>query len=43
MACSIVITFAGKFGMIPPRVAVSIGVASTEAVDGVSIVLFEMT
>jgi hypothetical protein len=43
MACSIVITFAGRFGMIPPRIAVSIDVASTAPMDGVSIVLFEMT
>jgi hypothetical protein len=43
MACSMVITFAGRFGMMPPRTAVSIDVASTGVVDGVSIVLFEMT
>jgi hypothetical protein len=42
MACSIVMTLAGRFGTIPPRMAVSIDVASTGAMDGVSIVLFEM-
>jgi hypothetical protein len=42
MACSIVMTFAGRFGMMPSRMAISIDVASAGAVEGVSIVLFEM-
>jgi hypothetical protein len=43
MACSMVMTFAGKFGMTPSRIAVSIDVASAGAMDGDSIVLFEIT
>ena len=43
IACSMVMTFAGRFGMMPSRMVVSIEAASTGAMEGDSIVLFEMT
>jgi hypothetical protein len=43
MACSMVMTFADRFGMTPSKMAVSIDVAFAGSMDGVSIELFEMT
>jgi hypothetical protein len=42
-ACSVVMTFVGRFSMTSSRMAISTNVAVLEPMDEVSTVLFEMT